>query len=55
MSPGSMPVAEEIFQEGLRIPPVHLMSSGVLNPDVLDLILLNVRTPSGARREISPR
>jgi len=45
MSPGSMPVAEEIFQEGLRIPPVYLMSSGVLNPDVRDLILLNVRTP----------
>jgi N-methylhydantoinase B len=45
MSPGSMPVAEEIYQEGLRIPPVHLMSSGVMNRDVLDLILLNVRTP----------
>ena len=30
MSPGSMPVAEEIYQEGLRIPPVHLMSSGVM-------------------------
>src|SRR6187401_1144153 len=45
MSPGSMPVAEEIFQEGLRIPPVYLMSSGRMNQDVLDLILLNVRTP----------
>jgi len=45
MSPGSMPVAEEIYQEGLRIPPVHLMSSGSINRDVLDLILLNVRTP----------
>jgi len=45
MSPGSMPVAEEIYQEGLRIPPVHLMTRGVMNKDVLDLILLNVRTP----------
>ncbi len=45
MSPGSMPVADEIYQEGLRIPPVHLMKAGAMNPDVLELILLNVRTP----------
>ena len=45
MSPGSMPLAEEIYQEGLRIPPVKLMSRGVINRDVWDLILLNVRTP----------
>jgi N-methylhydantoinase B len=45
MSPGSMPIAEEIFQEGLRIPPVKLVSRGVINRDVWDLILLNVRTP----------
>jgi N-methylhydantoinase B len=53
MSPGSMPVAEEIFQEGLRIPPVHLMLSGVMNPDVLDLILLNVRTPLEREGDLS--
>jgi N-methylhydantoinase B len=53
MSPGSMPVAEEIFQEGLRIPPVHLMSAGVMNPDVLDLILLNVRTPLEREGDLS--
>ncbi len=45
MSPGSMPIAEEIFQEGLRIPPVKLVSGGVVNKDVWNLILLNVRTP----------
>jgi N-methylhydantoinase B len=53
MSPGSMPVAEEIYQEGLRIPPVHLMSSGVMNKDVLDLILLNVRTPMEREGDLS--
>jgi N-methylhydantoinase B len=53
MSPGSMPVAEEIYQEGLRIPPVHLMSSGVMNKDVLDLILLNVRTPAEREGDLS--
>jgi N-methylhydantoinase B len=45
MSPGSMPIAEEIYQEGLRIPPVKLVSRGVVNKDIWDLILLNVRTP----------
>jgi len=53
MSPGSMPVAEEIYQEGLRIPPVHLMRSGVINKDVLDLILLNVRTPLEREGDLS--
>jgi len=53
MSPGSMPVAEEIYQEGLRIPPVYLMSSGVMNKDVLDLILLNVRTPKEREGDLS--
>jgi len=53
MSPGSMPVAEEIYQEGLRIPPVHLMVSGAMNKDVLDLILLNVRTPMEREGDLS--
>ncbi len=54
MSPGSMPIAEEIYQEGLRIPPVKLVSGGVINRDVWDLILLNVRTPVNAKA-IFPR
>lgn len=45
MSPGSMPLAEEIYQEGLRIPPIKLMTNGKINRDVWDLILYNVRTP----------
>src|SRR5947208_2655462 len=45
MSPGSMPLAEEIYQEGLRIPPVKLMSNGELNRDVWEIVLANVRTP----------
>src|SRR5881394_2212496 len=31
MTPGSMPLAEEIYQEGLRIPPVKIMSAGKIN------------------------
>jgi N-methylhydantoinase B len=45
MSAGSMPLAQEIYQEGLRIPPVTLMSNGVMNRDVWDMVLANVRTP----------
>jgi N-methylhydantoinase B len=45
MTPGSMPVAREIYQEGLIIPPIKLMSSGCINQDILDFILANVRTP----------
>ncbi len=45
MAPGSMPLAEEIYQEGLRIPPVRLVRNGDYQPDLLALILANVRTP----------
>jgi len=45
MSPGSMPLAREIYQEGLRIPPVLLMCAGKVRRDVMELMLANVRTP----------
>ena len=45
ISPGSMPIAREIYQEGLIIPPIKLVDRGKVNNDVLDLILSNVRTP----------
>ena len=43
--PGSMGLCREIYQEGLRIPPVKIMRAGVVAPDVLSLLLNNVRTP----------
>jgi N-methylhydantoinase B/oxoprolinase/acetone carboxylase alpha subunit len=45
MSPGSMPMAREIYQEGIRIPPVKIVRAGKLDRDLLGLILANVRTP----------
>jgi N-methylhydantoinase B/oxoprolinase/acetone carboxylase alpha subunit len=45
MSPGSMPMAREIYQEGIRIPPILLARRGQLDRDLLRLILANVRTP----------
>jgi N-methylhydantoinase B/oxoprolinase/acetone carboxylase alpha subunit len=46
MSPGSMPVAREIYQEGLVIPPVRVVTRNQIVPDVLALLLANVRTPA---------
>ncbi len=43
--PGSMGPCREIYQEGLRIPPVKIMRGGRIVRDVLALVLNNVRTP----------
>lgn len=45
IAPGSMPLAREIVQEGLRIPPLRLVAAGVPRDEVRRLILANVRTP----------
>jgi len=42
---GSMGLCREIYQEGVRIPPVKLMRRGEMNTDVLAMLLNNVRTP----------
>jgi N-methylhydantoinase B len=42
---GSMGPCREIYQEGLRIPPVKLVRRGEVDRDVLALLLNNVRTP----------
>ncbi|MCX6036343.1 MAG: hydantoinase B/oxoprolinase family protein [Chloroflexi bacterium] len=53
MTPGSMPVGREIFQEGLIIPPVKLVKAGQMDQDILELILANVRTPQERRGDLS--
>ncbi len=45
MSAGSMPVSDEIFQEGIIIPPVRLVKKGRMDEELLALFLANVRTP----------
>jgi N-methylhydantoinase B len=52
MSPGSMPIATSVIQEGIRIPPVKLIRGGELNTDLWELILANVRTPEERRGDI---
>jgi N-methylhydantoinase B len=43
--PGSMGLCREIYQEGVRIPPVKLMRRGAMDADVQAMLLNNVRTP----------
>lgn len=45
MTPGSMPLSRELYQEGLIIPPLRLVKEGVLNDELWTLLLANVRTP----------
>jgi N-methylhydantoinase B len=45
MSAGSLPLSTEIFQEGLRIPPVKIVRGGEIDRELLSLFLANVRTP----------
>ena len=52
MTPGSMPLATEIFQEGLIIPPVKLIQKGKLREEILYLILANVRTPEERKGDL---
>jgi N-methylhydantoinase B len=42
---GSMGLCREIYQEGVRIPPVYLLREGKIQQDSLALLLNNVRTP----------
>jgi N-methylhydantoinase B len=44
--------AREAYQEGLRLPPVHLYRAGELNRDVLEIILNNVRVPGEMRGDL---
>jgi len=45
-TPGSMSaLSTDVFQEGIRIPPVKLADKGRVNSQLLDFILSNVRTP----------
>jgi len=42
---GSLGSAPDIFSEALRIPPVRIFNRGVVDDDILRLILLNCRAP----------
>ena len=50
---GSMSLAQEIFAEGVRIPPVKLCRGGEIDRDVLALVLANVRTPEERQGDLT--
>lgn len=51
-TPGSLPLSREIYQEGLRIPPVKLRRRGRLDQAVVDILLANSRTPGERRGDL---
>ncbi len=51
--PSSMPLSTSIYQEGVIIPPVKLVSEGEPARDILRLILANVRTPDEREGDVS--
>ena len=53
MSPGSLPLSTELYQEGIIIPPLKLYQGGELVDALLELILRNVRTPDERRGDLA--
>jgi N-methylhydantoinase B len=51
-SPGSMPLATEIYQEGLRVPPVGIVKRGEIVGDVLRLFTANTRVADERRGDL---
>ncbi len=50
---GYNPGATDIWQEGLRVPPIRLYEAGRLRDDLLDLLALNVRNPRDFRGDLA--
>jgi N-methylhydantoinase B len=51
-TPGSYGAVTEIYGEGLRLPPLRLVSRGVPNADLEKVILANVRTPEERKGDL---
>ena len=52
MAPGSMPIARELLQEGLVIPPVRLIDAGVPAEAAIAIIVRNSRAPEERRGDL---
>ena len=53
MTPGSLPLSTELYQEGTIIPPLKLVRSGRLNREAVELICRNSRTPDERRGDLA--
>lgn len=47
------PAATDIWQEGIRVPPIRLYDRGVLRADLVDLLALNTRNARDFRGDLS--
>jgi N-methylhydantoinase B len=52
-APGSLPIAHEVYEEGVRIPPVFVRRGGDEQVGVMRLLLANVRTPDERRADLA--
>ncbi|MSQ40672.1 MAG: hydantoinase B/oxoprolinase family protein [Dehalococcoidia bacterium] len=53
MTPGSLPLSTDLFQEGLIIPPLKLVRRGRINQEVVELLCRNSRTPDDRRGDLA--
>ena len=53
MTPGSLPLSTELYQEGLILPPLKLARGGRLNQEVVQLLCRNSRTPEERRGDLA--
>src|SRR6476620_11790759 len=51
-TPGSYGAVSEIYGEGLRLPPLRLVTRGVMSADLEKVILANVRTPDERKGDL---
>jgi len=47
------PGATDVFQEALVIPPVRLARAGVINQDIIDILLRNTRIPQSTQGDLN--
>jgi N-methylhydantoinase B len=52
-TPGSMGLATDVYGEGIRIPPIKIVSGGEMCGDVMRLILTNVRSSHERRADFA--
>ena len=50
-TPGSMGLATDVYGEGLRIPPVRIVRGGVIDEEMMRLLLANVRGTTERRAD----
>lgn len=47
------PGATDVFQEAFVLPPVKLASAGVINQDIVDILMRNTRLPDSAQGDLN--